>query len=189
LEQVTESTGWDETSGSNPAGKGDSMRSTGLACSLLVFAFVGYGLVAGETEMPLVRPQASAPVTEPYIQVTSVTIEPSAIHKTQKPNTATVIVQVMLRGQAPPNPEAIVEVGTYSSDPPGINVKYENPTRTVSLKKDITVVKFAAEANSQTARGKLVVAATIGGATKGINIKDPPESPKDCHAELVTLDP
>ncbi len=81
------------------------MRSTALTCSLLVFSFIGYGLVAGEAETPLVRSQASAPVTEPYVQVTSVTSEPSAIHKTQQPNTASAIVQILLRGQAPPNPE------------------------------------------------------------------------------------
>jgi len=163
---------------------------------VLVLGCVGFVLVLGEAQKSPVRSQASAPVNEPYVQVTSVTVEPGTIHKTQKPNTATVTVQVMLWGQhAPRNPEAIVEVGTYSGDPPGNNVRYENPTRTVPLKKDptgissITVIKFTAEASAQTVPGKLVVAATIGGATKGINVKDPPDSAKDWHAELVTLDP
>jgi hypothetical protein len=182
-----------------PAGiprEGDNrMRNRVMVCSPLVLAFIGCGLVAGEASISSVRPQASAPVSEPYVQVTSVRIEPSTIRKTDKPSTATVIVQVMLRGQAPRNPQAIVEVGTYSSNPPGINVKYENPTRTVALKREpsavssVTTIKFTVEAGPQTMPGKLVIAASIGGATKGINVKNPPDSPEDWHAELVMLDP
>jgi len=51
-------------------------------------------------------------------------------------------------------------------------VEYENPTRTVLLKKDITVVEFTVEIGSQAASGRVVVAASIGGATKGIKIHD-----------------
>jgi hypothetical protein len=163
------------------------MQNTALACSLLVFSFIGCGLVIEEAETPLVRSQASGPVTEPYVQVTSVTVEPSAIHKTQKPNKASVIVQIMLRGQAPANPEAIVEVGTYSSDSPNNELKYENPTRTVSLVQGVTVVKFKAETTPKTFQGKIKVAATLGGATKGIDIKD--SEPKDYLADLTVLDP
>jgi hypothetical protein len=162
------------------------MPSAALACSLLVFSSVGYWLVAGEAETPLVRSQTSAPVTEPYVQVTSVTVEPSAIHKTQKPNMASVIVQVLLRGQAPPNPEAMVEVGTFSSNPPNNALKYENPTRTVSLKNGVTVLKFNLEAAPKTLQGKIKVAVTIGGVTKGINIKD--SEPNDYLAELTVSD-
>ena len=131
----------------------------------------GSGLVAGEAGTPSVQSQAPAPVSESYVQVTSVTVEPSTIHKTQSPNTATLIVQIMLRGQAPPNPEAIIEVGTSSSDPPNNELKYDNPTRTVSLVNGVTVVKFKAETTPKTFQGKMKVAATIGGATKGTNIK------------------
>jgi hypothetical protein len=98
--------------------------------------------------------QGRAPVSDTYIQVTSVTVEPSTIHKTQSPNTATVIVQILLRGQAPPKPEAIVEVGTALSDPPNNELRYENPTRTVSLEKAVTVVKFKAETVPKSFQGK-----------------------------------
>jgi hypothetical protein len=159
------------------------MRNTALACSLL-FSFIGCGLVIGEAETPMVRAQASPPVAESYVQVTSVTVEPSAIHK---PNTASVIVQIMLRGQAPANPEAIVEVGTFSSDPPNNALKYENPTRTVSLVQGVTVVKFKAETTPKTFQGKIKMGATLGGATKGIDIKD--SEPKDYLADLTVLAP
>ena len=80
-------------------------------------------------------------------------------------------------GQAPPNPEAIVEVGTGSSDPPNNELKYENPTRTVLLKTGVNVVKCKAETVPKSFQGKIKVAVTLGGATKGIDIKD--SEPKD----------
>jgi len=164
------------------------MRTGATTYSLLVLAFIGCWRLVGEAGTAPLLFQAPAPVDEPYIQVTRVTVEPSTIHKTDQPRRATVVVQVMLRGQAPANSEANVQVGTYSTTPPGINVEYENPTRTVPLKKDITVVEFTVEAGSQTASGRVVVAASIGGATKGIKIHDP-VSPEDWHAELVTQVP
>jgi hypothetical protein len=88
--------------------------------------------------------------------------------------------------QTPPDPKAIVEVGTSSSDPPNNELKYENPTRTVPLQKGVTVVKFKVETTAKTFQGKIKVAVTIGGATKGINIKD--SEPKDYLAELSVLD-
>jgi len=131
--------------------------------------------------------QAAAPVSEPYVQVSSVTVEPAAIHKSESSNTATVVVQVFVLGKVPPNPKAVIEVGTYSSDPPNNELKYENPTRTVSLVKGVTVVKFKAETTPKTFQGKMKVAATLGGATKGINIKD--SEPHDYLAELTVIDP
>src|SRR5437868_14020392 len=83
-------------------------------------------------------------------------------------NSATVIVQLMVRGSVPADPKAIVEVGTFSSDPPGIKIRYENPTRTVSLQNGVTVVKFKVEPDPKTVAGRLIVAASLGGATKGI---------------------
>ncbi len=87
----------------------------------------------------------------------------------------------------PPDPKATVEVGTYSSDPPNNELRYENPTRTVSLQKGVTVVRFKAETTPKTLQGKVKVAATIGGVTNGISIKD--SEPKDFLAELTTLEP
>jgi hypothetical protein len=161
------------------------MRSSVLACSMLILAFIGNGVLgAGRLS---VLSQAPTPVAESYVQVSSVSVEPATLHKTESPNATTVVVQIFLSGQAPPNPEAIIEVGTSSSDPPNNELKYDNPTRTVSLVKGVTVVKFKAETTPKTFQGKIKVAATLGGATKGINIKD--SEPKDYIAELTVLEP
>jgi len=130
--------------------------------------------------------QTPARASDSYVRVSSVTVESATIHKTESPNATTVVVQIFLSGQAPPNPEAIIEVGTSSSDPPNNELKYENPTRTVSLVKGVTVVKFKAETTPKTFPGKIKVAATLGGATKGIDIKD--SEPKDYIAELTILE-
>jgi hypothetical protein len=164
------------------------MEKRFLAPSLLILALMSCLFLTRDARTAPRYPQVPAHVSDPYVQVTSVTVEPSTIHKTQNPNTATVIVQILLRGQAPPNPEAIVEVGTYSSDPANNNVKYEKPTRTISLQNGVTVVKVKTEATGETTQGKPRIIAQITGATKGINIKDS-ESPKDSIAELAVLDP
>ena len=77
------------------------MRTGATTYSLLVLAFIGFGRLVGEAGTAPLFFQAPAPVDEPYIQVTRVTVEPSTIHKTDQPRRATVVVQVMLRGQAP----------------------------------------------------------------------------------------
>lgn len=148
-----------------------------LACSLLL---------SWDSRAASSHPQEASP-PKSYAQVTSVTIEPSTIHKAQSPNTATVIVQILLRGEAPPNPKAVVEVGTASSDPPNNVLRYENPTRTVSLQDGVTVVRFKAETIPKTFRGKMKVIATLGGASNGIEIKD--SDPKDNIVELDVLNP
>jgi len=56
-------------------------------------------------------------------------------------------------------------------------LKYENPTRTVLLKTGVNVVKCKAETVPKSFQGKIKVAVTLGGATKGIDIKD--SEPKD----------
>jgi hypothetical protein len=164
------------------------MRINALACQAIVLAFMGlWACGTGQTGM-LARPfQAPIPVAEPDVVVSSVIVEPTTIHKTESPHTTTVVVQRFPLGQAPPDPKAVVEVGTYSSDPPENNLKYETPTRTFSLQKGVTVVKFKAESGPQTVRGKLIVTATLSGSTKGINVKDSPL--KDSTAELTVLDP
>ena len=55
------------------------------------------------------------------------------------------------------------------------------------LQKGVTVVRFKTEIAPKTFQGKIKVAVTIGGATKGINIKD--SERKDYIAELAVLDP
>ncbi len=155
--------------------------------SLLIVTVMGCLLLTRDARTASGYVQTPAPVSEAYVQVTSVRVEPPTIHRTQNPNTATVIVQVLLRGQAPPNPEAIIEVGTGSSDPPNNEIRYENPTRTVSLTKGVTVVKFKAETIPKSFQGKIKVSATLGGATKGIDLKD--SEPKDYIAELTVIDP
>jgi hypothetical protein len=101
-----------------------------------------------------------------------------------KPDRATIIVQIMLRGEAPPDSTARVDIGSYSADPTGNMVSYGEQSQTVPLKKKNVVVKFAVEANSQTSQGKIIVAATIHKTEEGINIKQP-ESYKGWNAELV----
>jgi len=132
---------------------------------------------------------AQQPTTapKPFAQVTSVAVEPSAIHKRQSPNTATVIAQILLRGKAPSNPHAVVEVGTSSSDPPNNELRYHDPIRNVALKKGVTVVKFKAESTARTFAGRLKVSVTLGGASKGIRVKN--SEPKDYIAEATVLEP
>jgi hypothetical protein len=163
------------------------MKNRLVGRSLLSLTLMGCILLIGEARTAVSHPQVATPVSDADVQVTSVTAEPSTIHKTQSPNTATVIVQILLRGQAPPKPEAIVEVGSYSSDPPNNELRYENPTRTVQLEKGVTVVKFKAETVPKSFQGKIKVAVTLGGATKGISVKD--SEPKDYIAELTVVDP
>jgi hypothetical protein len=163
------------------------MKRRSLTLSLIMIALFSCTFLTYEARTIAGYPQAPAPASESYVQVSSVTVEPSTIHRAESPSTATVVVQVFLRSQAPPNPQAILEVGTNSSDPPNNELKYENPTRTVSLVKGVTVVKFKAETTSKTFQGKIKVSATLGGATKGIDIKD--SEPKDYIAELTVLAP
>ena len=90
-----------------------------------------------------------------------------------KPDRATIIVQIMLRGEAPPDSTARVDIGSYSADPTGNKVSYGEQSQTVPLKEKNVVVKFAVEANSQTSQGKFIVAATIHKTAEGINMKQP----------------
>ena len=162
------------------------MQKQFLATSLPVLVFVGCVFLQPEARM-VQRAQQPTTVPKPVVQVTSVTVEPSAIHRRHSPNTATIIAQILLRGKAPSNPHAVVEVGTTSSDPPNNELRYHDPIRTVSLQKGVTVVKFKAESTARTFAGKLKVAVTLGGATKGIKVKD--SEPKDYIAEATILEP
>jgi hypothetical protein len=164
------------------------MRNRFLARLALIIALIGWAYMGGGVERVCAAREKNAPDDEPYVQVTSVTIEPSTIHRNVKPDRATIIVQIMLRGEAPPESTARVDIGSYSADPTGNMVSYGEQSQTVPLKENNIVVKFAAEANSQTSQGKIIVAVTIHKTTKGINIKQP-ESYKDWRAELVTMVP
>jgi len=141
-----------------------------------------------EARTPFRYTQAPTPVAEPYVQITKVTVEPPTIHKAQNPSTAMIVVQIVLQGEAPPDPKITLQVGTYSSDPPNDIVEYQNPTQTVSLRERLTVVKVRADASSKTVRGKIKIKALIGGVTKGLNIKDS-ELPEDSIGELTVVDP
>ena len=94
------------------------MQKRFLATFLIPLVLMSYALLKPGARAALRHDQASTTASDAYIQVTSVTVEPPTVHKTQSPNTTTVIAQILLRGSAPSNPEAIVEVGTASSDPP-----------------------------------------------------------------------
>lgn len=161
------------------------MQKRFLAHHVILLAFMSYPFSMPDTRNVRLFPQEPTLADQSYVQVTAVTAEP-AVLRTKEPKAATVTVQVLLRGQAPPNPKAIIEIGTSSTDPPNNVLKYENPTRTVSLVSGVTVVKFKAEVTPKTFVGRIKLAVTIGGATKGISIKD--SEPKDYIAELTISD-
>jgi len=163
------------------------MQKRFLTPFLIVLVLMSYALLRPGARAALRHHQASTTASDAYVQVTSVAVEPPTMHKTQNPNTATVVVQILLRGSAPSNPEAAVEVGTASSDPPNNELRYDDPTRTVALQKGVTVVKFKAETTPKTFEGKLKIGVTLGGATKGIDIKD--SEPKDYIAEVTIQEP
>jgi hypothetical protein len=77
------------------------MQSRFLACSLLLLGPINCTILAPEGGTVSGPSQAPAPASEAYVQVTSVTVEPSVIHKAQNPNAATIIAQILLRGLAP----------------------------------------------------------------------------------------
>lgn len=159
-----------------------------IGCSVLL-AVAGYDCRVREGTLATNgREVPPSEVPEPYVQITSVVVEPTAIHTTREPKSATVVVQMILRGDAPRKAEARVDIGTYSSDPPGIDVRYSQP-QTVPVKSGVTVMRFTVQAGPKTSQGKLKIAATIyGPGTKGVNVKQP-ELPKDGLAELTTFDP
>jgi len=173
--------------GRPPEERKQQMEKRFIGPSLLIVTVMGCLLLTLNARTAPSYPQSPTPVSESYVQVTSVTVEPSTVHKTQNPNTVTIIAQILLSGEAPPSPEAIVEVGTASSDPPNNELRYENPTRTVPLKKGVTVVKFKAETVPTSFQGKIKVAVTLGGATRGVATKC--SEPRDYSAELTVTDP
>jgi hypothetical protein len=125
---------------------------------------------------------------ESYVQITSVSIEPSTIHIAGKPDEATVTVQILVHGKVPPDSKARVDVGTYSTDPPGIKVYYPKENETVRLDKPLVAVRLAVQTTPETVAGKVVVAATIHEVTGVRRIKEP-QSDEDWRAEVTIADP
>jgi hypothetical protein len=164
------------------------MRNRFLASLASFIALIYCVPMGGLAEGLYTANEKHAPDEEPYVQVTSVSVELPTIHKDSKPDGTAVFVQIMLRGEAPPNATARVDVGTYSSDPPENDVSYPKQTQTIPLKEKLTVVKFTAESSSKTVSGKVIIAANIHETSKGVRIKQP-ESPKDWRAELITAVP
>jgi hypothetical protein len=164
------------------------MRNTTLSYSAVLLFILGSlctvaggGLRAGSESHP-----PSPPPDNPSVQVTSVTVEPTRIYKGHQPHSAVVTVQLMLRGQAPADARAKVEVATYSADPPGNNVNYSK-AQSVSLKDSPLILKFTVEASSKTVPGKVILAASVDETTGGVVVKEP-ETSKDWHAELAFSD-
>jgi hypothetical protein len=160
------------------------MSSKHLIHLALVLSVISIGSTPG---LPSLAAQTPSGNDKPWVQVTSVTIEPGTVHASKQPHTATITVQIILRGQAPPDAKAKVEVATYSSVPPGNNVVYSG-VQTVSLKEKLMAVRFTAETLSTSVAGKLTVAASIDETTGGVKIKQP-EPSNNWRAELTIAEP
>jgi hypothetical protein len=157
-----------------------------LNSSLLVLTLTNWSFLAPEKREQPRYSQAATPVPQPYVQVTSVTVEPSTIHNIQKSSTATVVVQILLQGEAPPDQKITLEVGTFSSNPPNNELEYDHPTRSVSLQEGVTVEKIKVVTTRKTVEGKIKIKALISAAPNGVNIKAP-ESPEDSLGELTVV--
>ena len=164
------------------------MRNRSWACPMLPLVLCGFALIQGQAGTLSQPHQQSTSVAEPYVQITSVTIDPPRIHKSEQPSKASIIVQILLQGETPADSTARIDIGSYSTNPPGNKVSYGNQSRTVSLKERLTTAEFTVESTPETVPGKVVVAATISKTTKGVNIK-PPDEPNNWHAGFSILDP
>ena len=163
------------------------MKKKFLIPSVIGLLLLNPPFFAGDarTESRSARSQEEVP--QPWAQITSVIVEPSTIPKMQEPKAATLVVQILLWGTPPPDPGVKLEVGTYSSHPPDMNVKYEKPTRQVPLHQGVNAVKVKLEPAPDSKTGKINIIAIIMGASKGLNIKQP-DSPELCQAELTIAD-
>ena len=66
------------------------MQKRFLTPFLIVLVLMSYALLRPGARAALRHHQASTTASDAYVQVTSVTVEPPTMHKTQNPNTATV---------------------------------------------------------------------------------------------------
>lgn len=165
------------------------MTSKLVASLVLIPLLTGLGSAAAWTAGGRRSHQRSAaPGSEgPWVQVTSVTIEPTTIHRSSEPNTAVVTVQIIVHGQPPSNATARVEVATYSADPPGNNAAYSE-IQTVPLSEKLIVLKFNTRSDAATVPGRLTIAGSVDEATRGVKIKQP-DANKNWLAELHVAEP
>src|SRR5258707_40148 len=66
------------------------MKKRSLTLSLTILALFGYTFLTYDARTIAGYSQAPAPPSESYVQVSSVIVEPSTVHKTESPITATV---------------------------------------------------------------------------------------------------
>lgn len=157
-----------------------------LAPILLLTSLGSAALRTGGEPTP--RQQSAVPDGEgAWVQVTSVTIQPTTIHRSAEPNAAVVTVQMIVHGQPPRNATAKVEVATYSADPSGNNAAYSE-IQTVRLSDKLMALKFSVRSDSTTVPGKLTVAGSVDEATTGVKIKQP-DANKNWLAELHIAEP
>ena len=161
--------------------------------NILVSRFVFFWTLAvcastNDAERTAYRPLWVALASTPasYVQITSVTVEPASIHRAQKPDRATITVQVVAVGKTS-NPTVTVEVATASADPPGNNLTYSK-MRTVPVSKNPTILQFEAVPDTRTVQGRIAVFADIRNVTGASEVKDPP-SAKSSRAEITILEP
>lgn len=126
---------------------------------------------------------------DPYVQIASITVEPTSIHISDDAE-ATITVLMIVRGNPPSGAITRVDVGDYSSQPPGERLQYAPAqTQTVQLQRSnsLVVIRFKARPERGTRAGKVRIAATVYGlATKGVSIREP-VCPQAWIGELILL--
>ncbi|PYV27765.1 MAG: hypothetical protein DMG24_03860 [Acidobacteria bacterium] len=152
-----------------------------LAASALILVFTGNERVSAE-------PAEKATKT-PYIEVSSIRVEPDTIHTKTAPTEAKIIVEVSVHGDLPAESFARVDVGTYSGDPATNKVRYIPFSQGLDLEPGTTVFEFRVRATRETVNGSVRVAASIGSVARGINLVNPPAQPSHYVASLKTVDP
>ncbi|HUJ41726.1 MAG TPA: hypothetical protein VLW54_14385 [Candidatus Acidoferrales bacterium] len=153
----------------------------------LILALSTLAALAGVPASPSNR-QSAKQDEESYVQITSVSVEPSKIHKVERPNEATVTVQVMVHGKVPSNATARIDLGVYSTKPPGNKVFFPKDQETVALDKELIAVVFTVQTTPETVAGTVVVAATIH-EVRGVGRIKEAETYKDWRAEFTTAVP
>lgn len=136
---------------------------------------------------PLTNQQAqSSGKSEPYVQVSSISVNPSTLNQHATPNQVTITVQVFHTDTSSlTNPTVTVEIGTYSASPSGNSVTY-NPTQQ-------SVPVAGAQGNKQVTfnvccpgyAGSVTVAATLANPSSGLAVKDP-GGPSNYQTSLTT---
>lgn len=95
------------------------------------------------------------------VQIVSIRLARPAIHRSLRPTSATITVTIDVRGRPPKGATTMVEVGTYSADPPENSVVYVPTSRDVPLSPGRTNVKFSVRSSKKTMAGSVVVAASL----------------------------